>query len=92
MCSCTTSPTSTTVTTEGTNYQVTGMTCGSCAAKVKNAVRALPTVRDIDIDIATGRLTITGQATSEDVFAAVKAAGYDIEAANPQEAEPLQER
>ena len=63
------------------SYQVTGMTCGHCAAGVADAVRALPRVDDVQIDLAAGgvsTITVTGAAPQESVHRAIEEAGYTV--------------
>lgn len=77
MCGCQTGDaTTTTGTVEGREFIVGGMTCGSCAAKVTAAVREVPGVTGVEVDLATGRLTVAGTATGADITAAVTGAGY----------------
>lgn len=59
---------------------VDGMTCGSCAGKVSERVEQIPGVRDIDVDLATGDITLTSDTTldEEAVRLAVEAAGYQL--------------
>ncbi|MBR7195188.1 heavy-metal-associated domain-containing protein [Gordonia sp. SCSIO 19800] len=38
---------------------VSGMTCGHCAASVREEVGALAGVTDVDVDVASGRVTIS---------------------------------
>ncbi|MFE9748306.1 heavy-metal-associated domain-containing protein [Saccharothrix saharensis] len=54
------------------------MTCQSCASKVANAVRDVPGVTDVEVDLATGRLTVAGEADDLAITAAVTGAGYSI--------------
>jgi copper chaperone CopZ len=61
-----------------TTYTVAGMTCGSCATKVTEAVRDLAGVTHLDVDLATGTLTVTGDVKTDQVRGAVTAAGYQI--------------
>ncbi|MBW4716818.1 heavy-metal-associated domain-containing protein [Saccharothrix sp. SC076] len=60
----------------GLDFVVTGMSCGSCATKVTEAVRGVPGVTDVEVDVATGRLTVAGDVRDADVTAAVSGAGY----------------
>ena len=60
----------------GRTWTVNGMTCGSCAARVTTAVRAVPGVTDAAVDLATATLTVTGPASAAAITAAVTAAGY----------------
>ncbi len=61
-------------------YTVIGMTCGHCVNSVTEEVSQVPGVTDVDVDLATGRLTITSDALVEDtaVRAAVDEAGYQL--------------
>lgn len=40
-------------------YHISGMTCGSCAAKVKGALEAIPEVVSAEVEHETGKATIT---------------------------------
>ena len=59
-------------------YTVTGMTCGHCVASVTEEVTALDTVSDVAVELETGLLTVTGEATAEQVKGAVEEAGYQL--------------
>lgn len=61
-------------------YAVTGMTCGHCVSSVTEEVGGLPGVTDVDVDLATGRLTVTGDAAADidAVRRAVEEAGYQL--------------
>lgn len=59
-------------------YTVTGMTCEHCVASVTEEVTALRGVTGVTVDLATGRLTIDGQATEDAVRGAVEEAGYRL--------------
>ncbi|KAB2352768.1 heavy-metal-associated domain-containing protein [Actinomadura rudentiformis] len=59
-------------------YLVAGMTCQACATKVTNAVSQVDGVTGVDVDLANGRLTVSGSATDTDIHRAVEGAGYQI--------------
>ncbi len=61
-------------------YTVTGMTCGHCVNAVTEEVTAVPGVTAVDVDLATGRLTVSSDAPVDDdaVRAAVDEAGYEL--------------
>jgi copper chaperone len=61
-------------------YTVTGMTCEHCVRSVSEEVAALPGVTAVDVDLASGGLTVTSDAPVEeaDVRAAVEEAGYEL--------------
>ena len=61
-----------------TTYTVTGMTCGHCVASVTEEVTAVAGVTDVTVELETGALTVTGDASAEDVRAAVEEAGSQL--------------
>jgi len=62
-------------------YTVHGMTCAHCVLSVREEVSEVRGVRDVDVDLASGRLTVTGDGVDDDaVRAAVADAGYRVAA------------
>ncbi len=61
-------------------YTVVGMTCGHCVSSVTEEVGQVPGVTDVDVDLASGGLTVTSDAEVDDaaVRAAVEEAGYQV--------------
>ncbi|MDY7086506.1 MAG: cation transporter [Actinomycetota bacterium] len=61
-------------------YTVTGMTCGHCVQAVTGELSALPGVDGVQVDLASGAVTVTSEAPLEDeaVRAAVDEAGYEL--------------
>jgi copper ion binding protein len=61
-------------------FTVTGMTCGHCVSAVTEEVSQVPGVTAVDVDLASGRLTVTSDAPVDDdaVRAAVDEAGYEL--------------
>ena len=61
-------------------YEVVGMTCGHCVSSVSEEVGALVGVREVNVDLGTGRLELTADqpVTTESVRAAVEEAGYSL--------------
>ena len=61
-------------------FTVTGMTCGHCVASVTEEVSELAGGENVDVDLATGAVTITSTTPLEDdaVRAAVEEAGYAV--------------
>ena len=61
-------------------YTVTGMTCGHCVSSVREEVSELPGVTAVEVDLPTGRLTITSDAPVDPaaVAEAVTEAGYAL--------------
>jgi copper ion binding protein len=62
-----------------TSYTVTGMTCQHCVDAVSREVGAVPGVTGVEVDLATGRVEVSGEGfTDEAVAAAVDEAGYEL--------------
>ncbi|MGY1690988.1 heavy-metal-associated domain-containing protein [Geodermatophilus sp. SYSU D01105] len=61
-------------------YTVVGMTCGHCVSAVTEEVSAVPGVTAVDVDLATGGLTVTSSepVDQQAVRAAVEEAGYEV--------------
>ena len=57
-------------------YDVTGMSCAACSARVEKAVRAVPGVTECAVSLLTNSMGVSGTASDADVIAAVQAAGY----------------
>ena len=57
---------------------VDGMTCGHCVAAVSAEVGKVPGVADVQVDLASKRVVVTGDGVADEaVLAAVDEAGYD---------------
>ena len=58
---------------------VTGMTCGSCVTRVEKALRKVPGVAEVSVNLANEVATVSGGpgVTFESLHAAVTGAGYD---------------
>ena len=62
---------------------VRGMTCGHCKASVTEALRKLPGVTSVDVDLPTGRVTVVfddRRLAELQLREAVEATGFDVEA------------
>ena len=57
-------------------YNVTGMSCAACSARVEKAVRGVPGVQSCAVNLLTNSMGIEGSADPKDIIAAVEAAGY----------------
>jgi copper chaperone CopZ len=56
------------------------MTCGHCVNAVTSEIKQLDGVSDVQIDLASGAVTVTSEAPLDDaaVAAAVDEAGYQV--------------
>ena len=63
-----------------TTYAVTGMTCDHCVRSVKGEIEQLSGVSAVDIELATGDVTVTSEGDLDEaqVRAAVEEAGYEL--------------
>lgn len=61
-------------------YTVTGMTCGHCVAAVTQEVSRVDRVTNVEVDLASGQVTVTSDGPVDDtaVAAAVDEAGYAV--------------
>jgi copper chaperone len=72
-------PVSSSTPTEVREYVVQGMTCDHCVLSVREEVSEVAGVRSVDVDLASGRLTVEGDGVSDDaVREAVEVAGYEV--------------
>ena len=63
------------------DWTVTGMDCGSCATKIRDAVARLPGVSGVEVGIMTERLRLTldeTQTKRDKIEKTVRALGYQI--------------
>jgi copper chaperone len=63
-----------------TRYAVKGMTCGHCVSAVSAEVGRIDGVTGVDVDLATGAVTVTSATRLDDadVRVAVDEAGYEL--------------
>ena len=57
-------------------YNVTGMSCAACSARVEKAVFRVPGVTSCSVSLLTNSMGVEGTAAPQAVIAAVEAAGY----------------
>lgn len=88
-CSCSTTDTTTNATeaSAGTTRAahrreliVSGMTCGHCVSSVSEELQKLDGVREVDVDLATGAVTVHSDepVPADALEAAVHEAGYQL--------------
>lgn len=71
---------------ESVRFPVSGMTCGSCVAHIAKALRRLPGVEAVRVDLRAETVTVrrdAGLVSSASLAAALASAGYqaDLDAA-----------
>lgn len=57
-------------------YNVTGMSCASCVARVEKAVNKVDGVTSCSVNLLTNSMSVDGDVKSNDVISAVEKAGY----------------
>ena len=58
------------------HYDVKGMTCAACSARVEKAVKAVEGVEACSVSLLTNSMAVEGSASAESVIRAVEQAGY----------------
>ena len=57
-------------------YNVTGMTCAACSARVEKAVNAVPGVTSCSVNLLTNSMGVDGEVAESEIIKAVVDAGY----------------
>lgn len=57
-------------------YNVTGMSCAACAARVEKAVKSVEGVKSCAVSLLTNSMGIEGNASPDEIVKAVEKAGY----------------
>lgn len=70
-------------------YDVTGMSCAACSARVENAVTKVKGVTSCSVSLLTNSMGVEGTASPQDIISAVEKAGYSakLKGAGAQEAD-----
>ena len=79
-----------------TRFDVTGMSCAACSARVEKAVCAVPGVTGCAVSLLTNSMGVEGTASTQAVIDAVVSAGYGAsvhgEASASVQEDPLRDR
>ncbi len=76
-------------------FNITGMTCAACVARIEKVVGRLPGVASIQVNLGTEKAAVEfvpGVADEQTIIAAVEKAGYGASQASPAQAEQEQEK
>ncbi len=74
------------LTTEQVTFPIKGMSCASCVAKVEKALKSVPGVLDVSVNLAAEKATVRlahKQVTVEKLKEAVRRIGYDVPEEKP---------
>lgn len=67
-----------------TELNISGMSCGHCVKAVEGALKGVPGVEGVQVDLAGGKATVEGQAEQAALIAAVTEEGYGASVAAGQ--------
>lgn len=70
-------------------YNVTGMSCAACSARVEKAVKKVPGVTSCSVSLLTNSMGVEGTASPAAIISAVQEAGYG---ASPKSDAPIRHR
>lgn len=57
-------------------YDITGMSCAACSARIEKAVSQVPGVNSVSVNLLTNSMLADGSASCADIIKAVQDAGY----------------
>ena len=69
-------------------YDVGGMSCAACSARVEKAVGGVEGVSSCSVSLLTNSMTVEGTATPDEIIRAVEKAGYTAKAQNSAQSKP----
>ncbi len=59
-------------------YTIKGMSCPHCQATVIKCISEIKGVKQVDVNLSTGKAVVEGEHNSADIVAAVRNAGFDV--------------
>lgn len=65
-----------------TTLKLDGLHCGNCVKSVEKALKDLPSVADVKIDLATQMAEINSQESVQTLIETIENIGFDAELAN----------
>ena len=63
-------------------FDIKGMSCAACSARVENAVSSLDNVDTCAVSLLTNSMTVDGGASDNEIISAVRKAGYEASVAS----------
>ena len=61
-------------------FEVQGMSCGHCVKAVTRALQAQDAGAVVEVDLASARVNVTSQLSTEQIVAAIAEEGYAVKA------------
>ncbi len=59
-------------------YDVPGISCGHCKAAIEEEVGQLDGIIEVDVDVDSRKVTVTGEVDDDAIHTAVEEAGYEV--------------
>ena len=66
-------------------FNVTGMSCAACSARVEKAVKVVAGVDSVSVNLLTNSMIVQGSATDDQIISAVVQAGYGASVAGQKD-------
>lgn len=64
-----------------TILQLFGLHCGNCVKSVEQALKGLPTVQSVAVDLATQKAVIESEESTQKLIDTIESIGFDAEQA-----------
>lgn len=62
-------------------FKVSGMSCGHCVRAITQVIQALEQAAKVEVDLAAGLVRVEGSLNAEQIQAAIREEGYQVELA-----------
>ena len=62
-----------------TTLQLSGLHCGHCVKSVEQALKALPTVQTVSVDLTTQKAVIESEESTQHLIDTIENIGFDAE-------------
>ena len=62
-----------------TTLQLFGLHCGNCVKSVEQALKGLPTVQSVAVDLATQKAVIESEESAQKLIDTIESIGFDAE-------------
>lgn len=59
-------------------YTIEGMNCPHCQTTVTKSISSVKGVRQVSVNLSTGKAIVEGEQNDNDVIVAVRNAGFDV--------------
>lgn len=72
-------------------YDITGMSCAACSKRVEKAIRQVSGVDEVNVNLLTNSMMVSGDFLNESIIKAVEEAGYGASLSNGEKKEKAKE-